>query len=300
MRRPDKGVIRLLAWLGLALTATALLYSNQVATSLSLLDGIPGFPFAALLGIILVLRWNDLHSFLDGEGRLATLLPTRALGLGLALLPLAFTQYSAGSPELSAVTLILAFYGTSLLLNPTTLRMLLPYAGLLAVGLTAPTAIQYLVGEPFAGFATYLSAGMVRLGGIPVVWQGTQFELVSKVGGSVTATVTPGCSSVPSVTTFLGLLGLMYFDMRKAAGFTLKLAVIGTVALVLLDSARIGILIWAGYVDGPAALWGLHSWFGYAMFLGFFMVVLVVYSTRGSPKPMAPPSAQDVAKFVVA
>ena len=289
MRRPDRGVIRFLAWLGLALAATFALYSGQVMTSLSLLDGIPGLPFVALLCALLLLRWSDLHSFLDDEGRLSTLLPTRVLGLGLVLSPLALVQYSAGSPVLSAVSLVLVFYGTSLLLNPTTLRILFPYAGLCAAGLTAPTVIQYFLGEPLAGLATYLSARLVSLGGIPVVWHGTQFELVSRVGGLVTGTVTPGCSSVFSVTTFLGLLGLMHYDLKKEASATLKVAVVGVVSLVLLNSLRIGVLIWAGYSDGAAALWGMHYWFGYALFLGFYLVVLLFYAGMGGARPAQVP-----------
>ena len=289
MRRPDRGVIRFLAWLGLALAAVFILYFGQFTNSLSLLEGIPGLPFVALLGVLLLLRWNDLHSFLNGEGRLVTRLPTRVLGLALALSPLAFVQYSAGSPELSAVSLVLVFYGTSLLLNPTTLRMLFPYAGLFAAGVTVPTAIQYFLGEPLAGFATYLSAGMVSLGGIPVVWHGTQFELLSRAGGLVTGTVTPGCSSVLSVTTFLGLLALMHFDLKKEVSATLKLAVVGVVSLVLLNSVRIGVLIWAGYSDGAAALWALHYWVGYALFLGFYLVALLAYSKMGGPKPAGVP-----------
>ena len=290
MRRPDRGVVRFFAWLGVSLAATLALYSGQAITSLTLLEGIPGFPFAALLGVLFVLRWDQLHSILVEEGRLAGRLPTRMLGLGLALSPLTFAQYSAGSQELSAVSLVFVFYGTSLLLNPTTLRVMFPYAGLCAAGVTAPAAIQYYIGGPLAGLATFLSAGLVSMGGIPVTWHGTQFEFVSRVGGLVTGTVTPGCSSVISVTTFLGLLALMHFDMKKEASATLKTAIVGVVALVLLNSARIGILIWAGYVDGAAALWGLHYWVGYALFLGFYLVVLVVYSRMGGPKPIGVPS----------
>jgi len=289
LRRPDSGVIRLLAWLGLALAALLALYPGQVTTSLALLEGIPGLPFVALLCALLLLRWRDLHSYLNGEGRLATLLPVRVLGLGLALSPLAFAQYSADSPELSAVSIVLVLYGISLLLNPTTLRILLPYAGLSAAGVALPTAIQYFLGEPLAGLATYLSAGMVSLGGIPVVWHGTQFELVSRVGGLVTGTVTPGCSSVLSVTTFLGLLALMHFDLKKEVSATLKLALVGVVSLVLLNSVRIGILIWAGYADGAAALWALHYWVGYALFIGFYVVVLLAYSGMGGSKPAGVP-----------
>ena len=240
----------------------------------------------ALLGVLFVLRWNDLHSALADEGRLATRLPTRMLGLGLVLSPLLFVQYSAGLPELSAVSLVSVFFGTSLLLNPNTLRMMLPYAVVCATGMVAPAAVQYYIGGPLAGLATFLSAGLVSFSGIPVTWHGTQFELVSRVGGLVTGTVTPGCSSVFSVTTFLGLLGLMHLDMKKGASATLKLAIVGVATLVLLNSARIGILIWAGYSGGAEAFWGLHSWIGYALFLGFYLVVLLVYSRMEGQKPV--------------
>jgi exosortase/archaeosortase family protein len=212
---------------------------------------------------------------------------TRVLGLALAFVPLAFSQYTAASLEASAVSLILVFYGTSLALNPSTVRILIPYAGLYTVGVTVPAALEYFFGEPLAGLSSTLSARLVALAGIPVAWNGTQFELVSRAGGVVAGTITPGCSSVLSVTTFLGLLGLMYFDFRKNPAFTVELAAAGTAALVVLNSARIGILIWAGYDIGPAALWGLHNWVGYAIFLGFYLVVLVVYSGAGRQRGAA-------------
>jgi hypothetical protein len=171
---------------------TFALSSVQVATFISLLDGslndtfgtdFHAFPFAALLGVLFLLRWNDLHSLLNNEERLATRFPTRMLGLGLALSPLLFGRYSAGSLELSAVSLVLVFYGTSLLLIPTTIRILFPYAGLCAAGVAAPAVTQYYIGEPLAGLAAYLSAGLVSLRGVPVTWQGAQFELVSRSGG---------------------------------------------------------------------------------------------------------------------
>ena len=122
---------------------------------------------------------------------------------------------------------------------------------------------------------------MVSLSGIPVTWHGTQFEFVSKVGETVTATITPGCSSVLSVTTFVGLLGLMHIDMKKELRSTVKIALVGVAALVVLNSVRIGILIWAGYADGEAALWGLHNWIGYALFLGFYLATLAIYTNMG-------------------
>jgi len=196
-------------------------------------------------------------------------------------LPLAFRQFSDGSLELSAVTLISVFYGSSLLINPLSLKILLPYALLYSAGVTSPTILQTVFGEPLAGFSSALTAGMVSLSGIPVTWHGTQFEFVSKVGDTVTANITPGCSSVLSVTTFVGLLGLMHIDLKKELRSTVKLALVGAAALTVLNSVRIGILIWAGYSSGEAALWGLHNWIGYALFLGFYVATLVIYTNMG-------------------
>ncbi len=207
--------------------------------------------------------------------------PTRVLGLWLVILPLAFRQLSVGSLELSAVTLISVFYGSSLLINPLSLKIMLPYALLYSVGVTSPTILQTVFGEPLAGFSSALTAGMVSLSGIPVTWHGTQFEFVSRVGETVTATITPGCSSVLSVTTFVGLLGLMHIDLKKELRSTVKLALVGAAALTVLNSVRIGILIWAGYSSGEAALWGLHNWIGYALFLGFYVATLVIYTNMG-------------------
>jgi len=297
LSRPDSGTIRFFAWLCLAISVSLAFYQTQLYTFFQLLNGslddtfgtaFPAFPFAALLGVLFLLRWNDLHAVLVGEKGFRSRPWIRVLGFLLSTLPLVFTPYSAGSLEISAASLILVFYGTSLLLSPGTDRILIPYASLYLAGVTIPAAVEYAFGEPLAGFSSWLSAGLIDLTGIPVVWHGTEFQLVSRAGEAITGVVTPGCSSVLSVTTFLGLLGLMNFDFRKSPVSTVKLAVAGTASLVLLNSARIGILIWAGYADGPDALWGLHNWVGYAIFLGFYMVVLVVYSGMGKPKVPAP------------
>lgn len=78
----------------------------------------------------------------------------------------------------------------------------------------------------------------------------------------------------------------MYFDLRRGLGSTLKLTLVGTVVLVLLNSARIGILVWTAYSGGPAAILGLHNWIGYALFLGFYLLVLVVHFRMGGPQPV--------------
>jgi exosortase/archaeosortase family protein len=286
----DLGVERFVAWLSLALVSSFLLYSGVISTFAQLLNGrlvdtfgtvFPAFPFVTLLFILFALRWNELHAILLKEHGLTSKLPIRVLGLCLVVLPLAFRQLSESSLELSAVTLISVFYGSSLLINPLSLKIMLPYALLYSVGVTSPAILQAVFGEPLAGFSSALTAGMVSLSGIPVTWHGTQFEFVSKLGETVTATITPGCSSVLSVTTFVGLLGLMHIDLKKEPRSTIKVALVGVAALTVLNSLRIGILIWAGYANGEAALWGLHNWIGYALFLGFYLATLVIYTNMG-------------------
>jgi exosortase/archaeosortase family protein len=87
-------------------------------------------------------------------------------------------------------------------------------------------------------------------------------------------TVTPGCSSIISITTFLGLLGLVHLDLKKDLSSTIKLAIIGVVVLTLLNAVRILILIWVGYSNGAAEFWSLHNWVGYALFFGFYLVAI--------------------------
>ena len=34
-------------------------------------------------------------------------------------------------------------------------------------------------------------------------------------------------------------------------------------------------------MDGSAAFWGVHNWVGYALFLGFYLAALPIYSRMG-------------------
>jgi len=52
----------------------------------------------------------------------------------------------------------------------------------------------------------------------------------------------------------------------------------------LLNSARIALTIWFGFVDGSAAFWGIHDWLGYIIFLAFYIAVLVTYPRTGKPR----------------
>jgi exosortase/archaeosortase family protein len=281
-----KAEVRFLAWFGAASALSFLTASNFV----TLLDQslgdtfgsvFPAIPFAALLALILALRWSDLKEVLAVEEGVRSQPATRLLGLAIVGALLALRPVTGQTVEASGIALVLTFYGTSLIMNPLTRRLMLPYASVCAVGVGAPAVLQWAFGEPLAVLSSDLSARMVGLVGFPVSWQGTQFELFSRSGEIVTGAVTPGCSSIISVTTFLGLLALMHLDLRKDLRSTAKLAVAGVALLTVLNSVRILVLLWVGYEGGSATFWGVHNWIGYVFFLGFYLAALPIYSRMG-------------------
>jgi exosortase/archaeosortase family protein len=251
-------------------------------------------PFAALLMLIFALRWRELRDILEREGGASTLKAIRASGAALIVALLALEPATGGSVAASGVAVVLTFYASSLVINPLTGRFLLPYATIFAAGVGAPFVLQWAFGEPLAVVSSVLSARLVGLMGFPVTWQGTQFQLLSKTGDIIDGVITPGCSSIISVTTFLGLLALMHMDLRKDVKSTATLALGGTVALTLLNSVRIMLLMWVGYLDGSSAFWGIHNWIGYALFLGFYLAALQVYARMGRADSAAYPTGSGM------
>lgn len=251
----------------------------------------PVIPFAALLFVLFLIRGKDLVDIISKESiSLRSESRTRLLGITLLIsLVLVSRTFSVVSSQIGTIpavlyiegfTIILIVYSSSLVINPLTKNLMLPYALIYLAGVSAPAIAQFAFGEPLANFSAYLSALFVNLSGIPVNWHGTEFALTSKTGDYINAIITPGCSSILSITTFLGLLGIIHLDLKKSLRSTLKLALIGTVVLTLLNSLRILILIWVGYTSGASEFWGVHSWLGYALFLMFYFVAISVY-TRG-------------------
>jgi exosortase/archaeosortase family protein len=281
-----KAEIRFLVWLGVASALSVLTapdFLNQLNQSLGDTFGsvFPAIPFAALLTLIFALRWDELRDVIAKEGGMKSLIGVRALGVSI-LLALVILEPATGLTVVTAgVALVLTFYASALAINPLTRRFLLPYAAIYAAGVGAPSVVQWLLGEPLAVLSSGISSRFVGLLGFPVVWQGTQFQFLSKSGDVVSGVVTPGCSSVISVTTFLGLLALMHMDLRKDVRSTAILALAGITILTVLNSVRIMLLMWVGYLGGEAAFWGIHNWIGYALFLGFYLAALPVYSKMG-------------------
>lgn len=287
-----KAFIRFFGWIGVASGVAVLAAPNFLTLLSQAVDDafgtvLPAVPFAALLTTLFLLRWEDIREVLSKERGISAEVPTRLLGLGIVASLFLLRGFTGLSVYSSAIAVILAFYGTALALNPLTMRITSPYALIYSVGVSAPAVLQWAFGEPLAALSSALSQGFLSVGGIPLTWHGTQFQLVSRTGDLVAATITPGCSSIVSVTTFLGLLALMHIDLKKDLPSTIKLAVAGVVVLTLLNAARITILAWVGYIEGAAALWGVHNWVGYALFLGFYLVTLAVYPRMGRQRIVA-------------
>lgn len=286
-------VIRFASWIAVSIALTIATAPNFVSLlNQSLGDTFgtvfPAIPFAALLTLIFALRWNELSEILVSESGFGSFLPTRLLGAATVASLLLLEPLTSQTVETSGLAVVMTFYGASLAINPATRRFILPYAVIYAAGLVVPFALQWAFGEPLAALSSDFSAGLVGLLGFPVAWQGTQFQFLSKTGEIISGAVTPGCSSVISVTTFLGLLALMHMDLRKDVRSTLALAVVGIGVLTVLNSVRIMILMWVGYDYGLDAFWGIHNWVGYALFLGFYLAALPIYSrmgNRSSPQP---------------
>lgn len=245
----------------------------------------PAIPFAALLALIFTLRWGELRTLLASEASFTSVFSIRAAGAAILVVLVVLRPLTSKTVEASGIAVVLTFFGAALAINPRSKPLILPYSAIYSVGIGAPFALQWAFGQPLAAMSSGLSARLVALLGFPVAWQGTQFELLSKSGDVISGVVTPGCSSVISVTTFLGLLALMHLDLRKDVRSTVKLAAVGVLVLILLNAVRIAFLMWIGYLDGAATFWGVHNWIGYVLFLGFYLSILPVYSRmsgRGS------------------
>lgn len=299
----DFGYQRLAAWVGLSIVLVLTLYNEQFMGFVSGLDnlllstlgsGFPAYPFLALLILLTGFKVGDFHRVLLAERGLTSRPPVRLLGLTLILGPAVLWRIipNPGGPssytglEFSAVSFILVAFGAMLALNPIMARTITPYALLYVAGLVSPLAMVDLFGQQLAGLSSYLTSLMVAFLGIHVAWQGVTFAFVSGNGQTISAVISPACSAAYSISIFLGLLGLMYLDIRRSVRTTAKVAAVGLLALPVLNSARIATTIWFGFQGGTSVFWGVHDWIGYIFFLAFYLAILAFYA-----KPSRAPAA---------
>jgi exosortase/archaeosortase family protein len=298
LSRLDLGHARFAAWIAITIAVISTLYSNQFLILSSGLGDLltstlgtvfPAYPFLALLLVLTGLRWKDFHRVLLSEQGLSSRPLTRMVGIVLTLLPAVLWAllFGQGGPaqyvgmEIAAASFVLVAYGALLALNPTMWKIMLPYASLYALGLVSPLFMLNTLGAPLASLSSYMAARITGAIGVHVVWQGVSFGFVSAGGEPISAVVTPVCSAAYSISIYLALLGLMYLDVGTSLTTTAKFAIAGVVAIPVLDSLRIALMIWFGFVDGSAAFWSIHDWLGYTIFFAFYIVALLAYSSTG-------------------
>ncbi|HYC26475.1 MAG TPA: exosortase/archaeosortase family protein, partial [Nitrososphaerales archaeon] len=242
--------------------------------------------------------WDDFHRVLLTEGGVRSNLRVRFAGAGLAAVPALLWPVSGlgGSPgylsmEVAAASLVVAAYGTLVAVNPTMWKVMLPYAALYGVGVLTPLLMLDYLGGPLASLSSSLASAMTSAMGVSVAWQGVSFAFVSAGGEPISAVVSPVCSAAYSISIYLALLGLMHLDMGASRSTTLKFALAGVGAILLVNSARISLTILFGFLGGSSAFWGVHDWLGYAMFFAFYLGVLVTYSRATRTSAALPPRA---------
>ena len=245
-----------------------------------------------LVSFFLLLRWDEFNLILSQERGYTSMFPRRLFGLAVTLFPLVFMRNTELLPRhqylhASAMMVFLVGYGATLIITPTLWKILLPYTALAVMTFFSPSLIQSTLGDVFIDIAAVLTRFFLGFSGAGVIWNGNEAAFISMSGEAMKLMIDRGCSSIPAISIFLLLVGLMHLDQKKDLNSTLKLASLGTIALVLVNSVKLAFTIWAGKVYGSSTLWSLHSWLGYIFFTGFYMVALLAYLGMSNPRRMS-------------
>jgi exosortase/archaeosortase family protein len=286
---------RLALWLGAAAILCQAVYPQQVSTLISSVDEISAgnlgdvYPLAAVLfvGVFVLLRWRDFRGLLLEEGGPRTRPLVRLAGLLLCLSPLMFLSVLAGHENYLSVAVLpvfLVFWGVSLLINPSTLKLSIPYSAAILAATLLPDPLTVLVGAPLADIASLLSRLFLSATGVHYTYSslgGPQLQLFSQAEGSLAIDITTACSSLSSISVFLLLVVLMHMDLGKDRSSTIKIAIFGTVALVLLNGLRVAALVWAWLIGGSSLLAGVHELVGYVIFVAFYCATAFAYIKIG-------------------
>ena len=288
---------RVILWFIATLSLLLLLYRHNTVALLrkafELLSGNLGYSSSLgglfLVSFFLLLRWEEFNQILSQERGYTSMLPRRLFGLAVTLFPLFFMRNTELLPRhqylhASTMIVLLVGYGATLIITPTLWQILLPYTALAVMTFLSPSLIQSTLGDVFVDIAAVLTRLFLSLSGAGVIWNGNEASFISRSGEAAKLLIARGCSSIPSISIFLLLVGLMHLDQKKDLNTTLKLASLGTVALIIVNSVKLAITLWAGKVYGSGALWSLHSWLGYVFFTGFYMVALLAYLRMSDPR----------------
>jgi exosortase/archaeosortase family protein len=257
---------------------------------------VPFYPQVGLFFVLvfLLLRRREIARGLQDKRRVAVL---QWAAFATALIPAAIllgpANFLTGSFVAEGVAVAVSWFGFVVALRPSLFRILVPYLVVYVVAVVSVNAIQTVVGDPLASIVAVISSGGTALAGLPVTWHASYFTFTTLGGVPMSLYISDACSGIASVSIFLLLLALMHVDLRAKPSTTLAAAALGTVALVFLNALRVVVVVWGGYVYGPDTLWSLHGWLGYAIYLAFFTVAVVLY-TRSAALGVPAPSTESL------
>jgi|GEM_PF-1003942 exosortase/archaeosortase family protein len=253
-----------------------------------LLDGnfdtsIPAYPLVALFFLVfcILLRYKDITSS-EEKSELSYNYIIRMLGFLLIVLPALSSSILYGyvdQMEFSAIAIVSCWFGLTILLKPYLLRRLLPYVTAFAlctvfVSLATPNLGYYLsvVETKISSFLTFLLR-------IPISWHSTSFLLTTESGNLLNQPITAACSGVASFSMLLLILVLLHFATNAKLSFTAKFGILAIPPLLMVNSARIVTMLWAGYSFGISTFWSLHGWFGYLLYSVYYAVIKYLFVT---------------------
>jgi len=291
-----KGV--LLIWLATALPTSMILFRRQWAFILQalldwrLLQSEGSYPLAMLLlaGLFLFLKRRTLADSLERDrSRWGGTLPLLTGSL-LVLSSLALSSLDPGNLIYSIIPVLIYLQGLFVPVFPEASKLTITLLGLYISTSSLPTVVDTFFDQPVSHFFIQCSMPLLGILGYSAQGVGQMITFLSSTGVPRILYINSSCAGPASFSVFLFLSGLMYLDLRPDKRQTILLTSAGCVALYLLNILRLLILAYVSYSYSSQAMWEVHSYLGYVLFLSFYVAYLLVFFrflTRGDLRTMA-------------
>jgi len=244
-----------------------------------LLQSEGSYPLAMLLlaALFLLLKRGTFAQFLRKNrsrwGGSSSLLTSSLLLVS----SIALSSLSVGNLISSIFPVLLYLQGLFVLVFPEASKLTIIVLGLYVSTSSLPTMIQTFFDQPVSQFFIQCSMPLVDLMGYSARSVGQTITFLSSTGGPTTLYVDSSCAGPASFSVFLFLSGLMYLDLRPERKRTTLLTSAGSVVLYCLNILRLVILVYVSHTYSTEAMWQVHSYLGYVLFLSFYAAYLLVF-----------------------
>ena len=295
-RLPAKAV--LLMWLATALPTSMVLFCGQWAfilgalLDLRLLQSEGSYPLAMLLlaALFLSLKRHAFAQSLERDrARWGGLLSLLAGSL-LVVSSFALSSVDPGNLIGSVFPVLLYLQGLFLPVFPQASKLTITLLGLYISPCSLPTVIHTFLDEQVSLFFIRCSLPLLNLMGYSAQNVGQAITFSSSTAEPRMLYINSSCAGPASFSVFLFLSGLMYLDLRPDKRRAMLLTSAGSAVLYLLNVLRLLILAYVSHSYSSQAMWEVHSYLGYALFLSFYAAYLLVFFrflTRDCSRTMA-------------